>query len=209
MLAPGGAKGGKRQLDCAGVVTTTHAACQRLAQRHGHADLAGCSMSISEDHCWLQLGGGGAAAGSAAAEGAAAAAAPAPGAGAEAAAAAPAPGAGAEAAAPPAPAAELSRERSVEVTTDSAPKRGLPASEESFRGWLYTGGRAVLCCRQRALGALVNSLNPSITPGKKGQDSEQLQALQWRLLRLLWCEARGALYPAALCSLGDLEEVSS
>lgn len=37
------------------------------------------------------------------------------------------------------------REGSVEVTTDTAAKRGLAVSEERWQGWLYTGGHAVLC----------------------------------------------------------------
>lgn len=168
-LLPGGSKG-KRQLDCAGVVTTVYAACQRLARSHGHAVLAGLGMAISEDHCWLQLGPG-----------------PGPREG----------GAG----------AQPSRELSVEVTTDTPAKRGLPATEEAWAGWLYNGGRAVLCCRHRTLAALANSLNPAVTGGKKGQDSEQLQALQYCLLSALWRERPAAMYPAALCSLGDLEEV--
>lgn len=103
--------------------------------------------------------------------------------------------------------AGASREGSVEVTTDTAAKRGLPASEEAWSGWLYTGGGAVLCCARRAAAALVASLNPAITSGKNGQDSEQLQAAQYRLLLLLWREHRNALYPAALCCLADLKEV--
>lgn len=46
MLLPNGGAKGKRQLDCAGVVTTTYAVCERLAERHGHTDLAGCSMQV-------------------------------------------------------------------------------------------------------------------------------------------------------------------
>lgn len=41
--------------------------------------------------------------------------------------------------------ADASREASVEVTTDTAAKRGLAPSEEAWRGWLYNGGHAVLC----------------------------------------------------------------
>lgn len=43
---------------------------------------------------------------------------------------------------------EGGREGSVEVTTDTASKRGKAVSEASWRGWLYTGGHAVLCCPQ-------------------------------------------------------------
>ncbi len=50
MLLPGGAKG-KRQLDCAGVVTTTYAVCQRLAQRHGQSDLEACRMQVAAGAC--------------------------------------------------------------------------------------------------------------------------------------------------------------
>eukprot|EP00887_Chlorella_sp_A99_P006571 scaffold3.g6571.t1 len=115
-----GVKAGRRQLDCAGVVTTVYAACASLAARHGHADLAGVRMQVSEDHCWLQL-------------------------------------------AAATVDSEEWRRGSVEVTT--------------------------------------------VVPGKKGRDSELLQAVQWRLLSLLAEEAPGALYPAALCALADLLEV--
>ncbi len=37
------------------------------------------------------------------------------------------------------------RNESVEVTTDTAAKRGLAPSEEAWRGWLYNGGHAVSC----------------------------------------------------------------
>jgi hypothetical protein len=39
-------KSSKRQLDCAGVTTTTLAACQRLAAVHGHTDLQCCTMQV-------------------------------------------------------------------------------------------------------------------------------------------------------------------
>lgn len=57
-----GLPGAKRQLDCAGVVTTTYSLCQALFQRHPerHADLAAVRMQVSEDHCFLQLDAGGA-----------------------------------------------------------------------------------------------------------------------------------------------------
>lgn len=41
-------------------------------------------------------------------------------------------------------------------------------AEDAWRGWLYTGGAAVLCDPHQALAALVTSLNPSISSGKKG-----------------------------------------
>ena len=37
---------GKRQLDCAGVVTTTLAAVQRLATREEHVDLRQCRLQV-------------------------------------------------------------------------------------------------------------------------------------------------------------------
>ncbi len=37
---------GKRQLDCAGVVTTTLAAVQRLATHEEHADLRQCRLQV-------------------------------------------------------------------------------------------------------------------------------------------------------------------
>lgn len=121
-LLPGGPPPGvKRQLDCAGVVTTVYSLCQALSQRFPqHADLAAARMQVSEDHCWLQLGAGG------------------------------------------------GQETSVEVTTDTAAKRGLPVAEDAWRAWLYTGGAAVLCTPHQALAALVTSLNPAISGGKKG-----------------------------------------
>lgn len=60
------------------------------------------------------------------------------------------------------------RETTVEVTTDTAAKRGLPVAPDAWRGWLYTGGRAVLCSPHQALAALVTSINPSVSGGKKG-----------------------------------------
>ena len=118
---------GKRQLDCAGVVTTVLAIAQRLALQLEHADLSSCRfqvctsslkklakmarnycaavspdwLQVSEDHCWLTLD----------------------------------PEHG-------------SREASVEITTDTAAKRGLPVSEAAWCGWLYSGGKASLCSRQ-------------------------------------------------------------
>lgn len=56
----------------------------------------------------------------------------------------------------------------MEVTTDSAAKRGLPVAPDAWSGWLYTGGNAVLCTPHQALAALVASLNPAVTGGKKG-----------------------------------------
>ena len=47
------------------------------------------------------------------------------------------------------------REGSVEVTTDTAAKRGLAVSEDRWQGWLYTGGCAVLCTQK------VNDCYPS------------------------------------------------
>ena len=40
------------------------------------------------------------------------------------------------------------RKGSVEVTTDTAAKRGLAAGEKEWSGWLYTGGHGVLCSPQ-------------------------------------------------------------
>lgn len=44
-----------------------------------------------------------------------------------------------------------SREASVEVTTDAAAKRGLPADASAWDGWLYNGGRATVCSPQVVL----------------------------------------------------------
>lgn len=157
--AAGGGKAARRQLDCAGVVTTTYSACQALAASGGHADLRGCRMQISEDHCWLQLG------------------------------------------------RAAQRGSSVEITTDTAAKRGLPVDGDAWRGWLYCGGRATLCSPRQAVAALVTSLDPTITKGKKGVDSEHLQEVQGRLLGMILRDFPEALYPAALCTLADLREV--
>ncbi|KAL6768405.1 hypothetical protein ACKKBF_B39025 [Auxenochlorella protothecoides x Auxenochlorella symbiontica] len=60
LTSSGGVKSAaKRQLDCAGVVITVYAACEVLAARHGHADLCGVRVQVSEDHCWLSLDGSG------------------------------------------------------------------------------------------------------------------------------------------------------
>ena len=40
------------------------------------------------------------------------------------------------------------REDAIEVTTDTAAKRGLAPSAEAWAGWLYNGGHAVLCSPQ-------------------------------------------------------------
>lgn len=56
----------------------------------------------------------------------------------------------------------------MEITTDTAAKRGLPVAPDAWGGWLYTGGRAVLCTPRQALAALATSLNPAVTGGKKG-----------------------------------------
>ena len=42
------------------------------------------------------------------------------------------------------------RAAAVEVTTDTAAKRGLAPSEAAWRGWLYSGGTAVVCSPQVA-----------------------------------------------------------
>ena len=40
---------------------------------------------------------------------------------------------------------EGSRDGTVEITTDTAAKRGQVVSADAWSGWLYTGGHAVLC----------------------------------------------------------------
>lgn len=42
------------------------------------------------------------------------------------------------------------RAAAVEVTTDTAAKRGLAPSDDAWRGWLYSGGSAVVCSPQVA-----------------------------------------------------------
>ncbi|KAK9845929.1 hypothetical protein WJX81_006194 [Elliptochloris bilobata] len=161
ILRAGKASKARRQLDCAGVVTTVLAACQRLARVPAHEDLLGVRFQVSEDHCWLSLDGSGA------------------------------------------------RTAAVEVTTDTAAKRGLAPSEDAWRGWLYSGGCAAVCSPQMCVTALVASLNPAINPRQNsGSDSEEVQCLQRRLLELARCHPCGAVYPAALCALADLQEVA-
>jgi len=102
------------------------------------------------------------------------------------------------------------REGSVEVTTDTAAKRGLAVSEERWQGWLYTGGHAVLCSPRMALTASVASLNPSIVARQNtGSDSEHLQEVQHTLLQLVRSSYPAAMYPAAFCALADLTEIYS
>ncbi|CAL8468043.1 g7582 [Coccomyxa elongata] len=150
---------GKRQLDCAGVVTTVLAVLQQLALLGGHDDLRRCCLQVSEDHCWINMGLG-------------------------------------------------EREESVEVTTDTAAKRGLAPSEQAWRGWLYNAGHAVVCSPKMAITALVASLNPAIVARQNsGIDSEEIQLLQKQLLELIKREYPEGMYPAALCALADLQEI--
>lgn len=139
-----------RHLDCAGVTTTTYAACRALG--------IPVYMQISEDHCFLNLDSSG------------------------------------------------SREGSVEVTTDSALRRGLAASEESWAGWLYAGGHAVICSPKHIIASLVTSMNPILASGKKATACDRLRSVQLHLLSILREIAPSSLYPAALCALADLKE---
>lgn len=86
----------------------------------------------------------------------------------------------------------------MEVTTDTAAKRGLPVSPDAWRGWLYTGGHAVLCSPHQALAALVTSINPSVTGGKKGVSAGQplVRPIVYVLAELLMMAAPDA----ALCN---------
>ncbi len=52
ILAGASAKG-RRQLDCAGVVTTTLAVVQRLCRQEGFQDLAGCRLQVVLCICTL------------------------------------------------------------------------------------------------------------------------------------------------------------
>lgn len=98
------------------------------------------------------------------------------------------------------------REGSVEVTADSAAKRGIQADEALWRGWLYSGGKALVCSRQQAVTAAVTSINPLIVAGKKPANSEPLRALQLELLSLICREVPAAMYPAAIAALAELKE---
>ena len=95
----------------------------------------------------------------------------------------------------------------MEVTTATASKRGLAVEPAAWAGWLYAGGNATVCTPHQAAAALVASVDPAITRGKKGKDSEGLQLLQRRLLARMLGRHPAALYPAALCVLADLLEV--
>lgn len=148
-----------RQLDCAGVTTTTYAICRVLASEYGHEDLEPIIMQVSEDHCWLNLDGSG------------------------------------------------QRESAVEVTTDNVAKRGLAPTEEAWQGWLYAAGHAVRCDPHTVVTALVASLDPQISPGKNGEDSEHVQLVLYRGLRIIRSIRPGNMYPAATCALADCIEI--
>ncbi len=53
--------------------------------------------------------------------------------------------------------AKGAREGSVEVTTDTAAKRGLAVSAERWQSWLYTGGHAALCSPQVNASSLISA----------------------------------------------------
>ncbi len=80
---------------------------------------------------------------------------------------------------------------------------------QAWRGWLYSGGSAHVCRTPAQLAAaLVTSMDPCIAKKKSGDaESEELQALQRRLLGLVEREWRDALYPAAACTLANLRDV--
>eukprot|EP00232_Nephroselmis_pyriformis_P028087 CAMPEP_0182856796 /NCGR_PEP_ID=MMETSP0034_2-20130328/2662_1 /TAXON_ID=156128 /ORGANISM="Nephroselmis pyriformis, Strain CCMP717" /LENGTH=54 /DNA_ID=CAMNT_0024987939 /DNA_START=81 /DNA_END=241 /DNA_ORIENTATION=+ len=51
-------------------------------------------------------------------------------------------------------------------------------------------------------------MNPSIVARQNtGTDSVEVGLMQMRLLRLLRARHPASMYPMALCSLGDLEEI--
>jgi hypothetical protein len=95
-------------------------------------------------------------------------------------------------------------EGSVEVTQDRH-KRGQQAEAHAWQGWLYGGGRALLCSPQQVITALINSINPQLS-AKKSLNCERLQSLQFHLLLTVRQSAPDAMYPAALCTLADLTE---
>eukprot|EP00884_Botryococcus_braunii_P011636 jgi/Botrbrau1/20473/Bobra.145_2s0034.2 len=99
------------------------------------------------------------------------------------------------------------REGSIEVTTDTAAKRGLPVTPGAWSGWLYNGGHAVLCDPYMCLAAMVTSINPMID-ARRELESSELRELQRELLELIWRERPSAMYPAALCLLGHLAQTA-
>ncbi len=80
---------------------------------------------------------------------------------------------------------------------------------QAWNGWLYSGGSAHVCRTPAQLAAaLVTSMDPCIVRKKSGDaESEELQAVQRRLLGLVEREWRDALYPAAACTLANLCDV--
>nr|CAG4641595.1 EOG090X0424 [Eurycercus lamellatus] len=83
-------------------------------------------------------------------------------------------------------------------------KRGQPVdSGIQARSWLYVAGNPVICSRFTEVGALVSSINPSITATT---DSHEVASLQQSLLWVLNDMGHLSRYPMALGNLADLEE---
>lgn len=81
-------------------------------------------------------------------------------------------------------------------------KRGLPI--QLNESWLYLNGHAVICSRYMAVAALVSAMNPSINAN---DESEELALLQKELLWILYENNHLSLYPMAIGTLGDMEDV--
>ena len=81
-------------------------------------------------------------------------------------------------------------------------KRGLPI--QLNESWLYLNGHAVICSRYMTVAALVSAMNPSINAN---DESEELALLQKELLWILYENNHLSLYPMAIGTLGDLEDV--
>eukprot|EP00803_Ostreobium_quekettii_P004130 evm.model.scf_1618.2 EVM.evm.TU.scf_1618.2 scf_1618:7747-16451(-) len=101
------------------------------------------------------------------------------------------------------------REGSVEVSTDNKHKRGAAVEGDAWSGWLYNGGHPVVCTPQRAIVAALTSMNAAIDNRPvTGTDSEEVQAIQHRLLSVVQDEFRQLMYPNSLCTLADLKEIA-
>ncbi|RWS26757.1 menin-like protein [Leptotrombidium deliense] len=84
-------------------------------------------------------------------------------------------------------------------------KRGQPI-DFSSKQWLYLNGHAVKCTPKMIVSALVYSINSTIDAKS---ESEELAVLQQKLLWLCYNRGHLQMYPMAVASLADLEEISS
>ncbi|KAG7306231.1 hypothetical protein JYU34_008834 [Plutella xylostella] len=81
-------------------------------------------------------------------------------------------------------------------------KRGRSVGDGvSARSWLYVAGKPVVCTREMEVGALVSSINYTLTPTL---DVHEVALMQYRLLWMLYDKGHLDAYPMALGNLGDL-----